>query len=186
MGFGESIMSQVIQMPIAVVEKPETDSTDRTSPAIRTETVYVVFTSIAETLAALRVAQRLAGAMAVPLTVIHVRTVPFALPVDKPTGVSPAETDAFVERLRTEGVNAQVRVYLCRDERRTIPFAFKPHSLIVMAGQHHWWPTHAERWRRALEAAGHFVMLVDTAGPSTRLSAVPSQGAGTYQEVSRA
>jgi len=36
--------------------------------------------------------------------------------------------------LRTEGVNARVRVYLCRDERRTIPFAFKPHSLIVMAG----------------------------------------------------
>ena len=121
-------------MPTVVGEKPETDSTDRTSPAIRTETVNVVFTSIDETLAAVRVAQGLAGAMGVPLTLIHLRTVPFALPVDKPAGLSPAETDAFLERLRTEGVNARVRVYLCRDERRTIPFAFKPHSLIVMAG----------------------------------------------------
>jgi hypothetical protein len=124
--------------------------------------------------------------MGVPVTVVHFRTVPFALPVDEPTGVSPAETEAFLERLRAEGVNARVRVYLCRDERRAIPFAFKPHSLIVMSGQHRWWPTHAERWRRVLEAAGHFVVLVDTSGPSTWLRVVPGEAAGKYQEASRA
>jgi hypothetical protein len=179
-------MSQVIQIPTAVVERPETDSTDRTSPAIRTETVYVVFTSIDETLAAARVAHRLAGAMGVPLTIIHFRAVPFPLPVDEPTGVSPAETEAFVARLRAEGLDARVRVYLCRDERRTIPFAFKAHSLIVVAGQHRWWPTPSERWCRTLEAAGHLVVFVDTSAPSTRLRVAPARPRGEHQEASRA
>jgi hypothetical protein len=181
-----NVMSQVIQIPSAVVRKPETESADRTSPAIRTETVYVVFTSIDETLAAARVAHRLAGAMGVPLTIIHFRAVPYALPVDEPTGVSPVETEAFVARLRAEGVNARVRVYLCRDKRQTIAYAFKPHSLIVMAGQHRWWPTLSERWCRTLEAAGHFVVFVDTSDSSTRLRVAPDRPRGDEQEASRA
>jgi hypothetical protein len=64
-------------------------------------------------------------------------------------------------------VDARVRVYLCRNARRMLPWAFKPRSLIVMAGRHRWWPTEAERWRRALEAGGHAVVFVDTAGHSS-------------------
>ena len=37
----------------------------------------------------------------------------------------PVETDAFVTRLRAEGLDIRVRA-LGRDERRTIPLAFKP------------------------------------------------------------
>ena len=55
----------------------------------------------------------------------------------------------------------RTRVFLCRDEEKTIPYAFKPHSLVVIGGRHSWLPTRAERWRHALEAAGHFVVLVD-------------------------
>jgi hypothetical protein len=161
-------MTRVIQIPAAGESRWPVE---RIPAAIRTETVYVVFTSIDETLSAVRVAQPLAGAMGVPLTVVHFRAVPFALPVTEPTGVSPAETETFIARLRAEDVDARVRVYLCRDEQRTMPYAFRPHSLIVMASHRRWWGTPAERWRGALEAAGHFVVFVDPA---------------VHQEVSRA
>jgi hypothetical protein len=155
-------MSQIIKLASAAVEAPRGPLLEHSDPAIRTDAVYVVFTSIDGTLAAVRVAGDFARAFGVPVTLIHFRTVPYALSVDEPTGVSPVETDAFIARLRAETLDIRVRVYVCRSGRRAIPLAFRPHSLIVVAGQHGWWPTESERWRRTLEAAGHFVVFVDT------------------------
>jgi len=133
------------------------------APALRTDAVSVVYTTFEDTLEASRIAADLAHAMQVPLRVVHFRTVPRQVPVDQPDGLSPVETEAFVGRLRQEGITtARVRVYLCRDETRTIPFAFRPHSIVVIGGRRSWWPTRAERWRRALEEAGHFVVFVDS------------------------
>ena len=132
-------------------------------PALRTDAVSVVYTTFEDTLEASRIAADLAQAMQVPLRVVHFRTVPRQVPVDQPDGLSPVETEAFVGRLRQEGITtARVRVYLCRDELRTIPYAFSPHSIVVIGGRRSWWPTRAERWRRTLEEAGHFVMFVDS------------------------
>jgi hypothetical protein len=118
---------------------------------------------------------RLAKALSVPLTLVHTRTVPYALPVDAPNGLSPVETDAFVHRIRDAGreagVDVRVRVYLCRDVRDVVPGAFKPHSILVIAGQRSWWPTRTERFCRALEAAGHFVVFVDHAEDRERAHA---------------
>jgi hypothetical protein len=161
-------MSQIIKLASAAVDAPRGPLLEQTDPAIRTDTVYVVFTSIDGTLAAVRVAGDFARAFGVPVTLIHFRTVPYALSVDEPTGMSPVETDAFIARLRAETLDIRVRVYVCRDGRRAIPLAFRPHSLIVVAGQHGWWPTESERWRRTLEAAGHFVVFVDTSGYKER------------------
>jgi len=162
-------MGHVIQLRSAGVERPlaGTPEHSHSHVAIRTDAVYVVYTSVDETLAAVRIASQLAKALNVPLTLVHTRSVPYVLPVDAPSGLSPVETDAFVDRIRDAGceagVEVQVRVYLCRDVRRVVPLAFKPHSVIVIAGQRSWWPTRTERWRRDLEAAGHFVVFVDHA-----------------------
>jgi hypothetical protein len=172
-------VGQVIQISKPAVQK-------QASPAVSTDSVYVVFTSIDETLAAVRVAHGLSEALDVPLTVVHFRTIPFALPVDEPTGLSPVETDAFVTELRSEGVDTRVKVFLCRDERGAIPVAFKPHSVIVMGGRRSWWPTRLERWRRTLEAAGHFVVFVEKADAPARLGAAPSPLRSEPQEASRA
>jgi hypothetical protein len=155
-------MSQFVQLASADVARRRIPVPERDTPAIGTDTVYVVFTSIDGTLAAVRVAGGFAKALGVPVTVIHVRTVPYALPVDAPCGTSPVDTETFIERLRAEDLDMRVHVYLCRDERQTIPLAFKRHSLIVVAGRRRWWPTDSERWRRMLEAAGHLVVFVDT------------------------
>jgi hypothetical protein len=129
---------------------------------LRTDAVSVVYTTVDATLEAARIASELANAMRVPLRVVHFRTVPRQVPVDRPDGLSPIETGSFVARLREEGITARMRVYLCRDEAQTIPFAFRPNSIVVVGGRRSWWPTQAERWRHALEAAGHFVMFVDS------------------------
>jgi hypothetical protein len=161
-------MNQIIQLASAAVATRRMPAPEQHNPAIRTDTVHVVFTSIDDTLAAVRVAGDFAKALGVPVTLIHVRTVCYALPVDAPCGMSPVETDAFIERLRAENLDVGVRVYVCRDERHAILLAFKPHSLIVVAGQRGWWPTESARWRRMLEAAGHFVVFVDKSEHSVR------------------
>jgi hypothetical protein len=155
-------MSQIIQLAPAAVEATRGPSLDHGNPSIRTDAIYVIYTSIEGTLAAVRVAGDFGKALGVPVTLIHFRTVPYALPVDAPSGISPVETDAFLERLRAEDRDIRVNVYLCRDEHDAIPLALRPHSLIVAAGQRRWWPTASARWRRMLEAAGHFVVFVDT------------------------
>ena len=132
------------------------------APPVRTDAVHVVFTSLDETMAAVRVADGLAKAMTVPLKLVHFRTVPYAMSVDRPVGISPIETDAFLERVRAEGIELRARVYLCRHERRAIPMAFRCRSLVVIGGRHRRWPTAEERLRHDLEAAGHYVVFVDT------------------------
>jgi hypothetical protein len=127
----------------------------------RTDAVSVVYTTVDDTLEAARVGADLAKAMGVPLRLVHFRTVPPQVPVDALAGVSPLETQDFIGRLRTLGIDARVRVYLCRDQTSTIGFAFREHSMIVVGGRRSWLPTRAERWRHALEGAGHFVVLVD-------------------------
>jgi hypothetical protein len=153
-------MSEVIQL-IQSTKESAARVLESRAPAVRTEAVNVVFTTADETLEALRVASVLGKAMAAPLTLVHFRPVPYALSLNALAGVSPTETDEFVQRVRSEGIDVRVRVYLCRDEERVIPMAFKCHSIIVIGGHRSWWPTIAERRRRRLEAAGHFVVFVD-------------------------
>lgn len=175
-------MSEII--PLApLIEPRSAQPRERDVPLIRTDSIYIVFTTIDETFAAVRVAAELGKAMAVPLTLIHFRAVPYPLSVEAPAGLSPVETDAFMDRLRDEGIEVRVRVYLCRNERRVIPFAFKPRCLIVIGGRHGWWPTAAARWRQRLEAAGHFVLLVDASGVSTQVRFDADSLKGRRQEL---
>jgi len=161
-------MRHIIESTSTAVETPRGRLVEFTGPSIRTDAVYVVFTSIEETLAAVRVAGDFARALGVPVTLVHFRPVPYALPVDQPCGISPVETEAFIARLRVECLDVRVRVWSCRDERRAMRLAFKGHSLIVIAGRRRWWPTRSGRLRRMLEEAGHYVVFADTSEPSLR------------------
>lgn len=128
---------------------------------LRTNAVYVVYTSTDETFAALRIAGGFAKALNVPLVLLHYRAVPYPLAVDSPTGVSPIHSEDFLQRLRVEQIDVVSRVYLCRDNRRAIGAALNMPALVVVGGRRRWWRTSAESWRRALEAAGHYVVFVE-------------------------
>jgi hypothetical protein len=128
---------------------------------VRTDAVNVVFTTADDTLAAVHVASAIGKALAAPLTVFHFSPVPYPLADAAPAGVPTVEAETFIERVRAEGIEARVRVYLCGLDDHVLPNAFRPHSFIVVGGRRSWWPTAAERLRRRLEAAGHFVVFVD-------------------------
>ena len=133
--------------------------------SIRTDRLYLLYTGIEQTLGAAHVAAPFADALGVPLTVVHFRIVPYPLPVDGPTGLSPIQTAAFLRRLRQDGSDPRIRVYLCRDDQQAIPRALKTHSLVVLGGRRGWWPTRAERFRHVLETSGYFVIFIDIDRP---------------------
>jgi len=154
-------MGHVVAHDFNKIHLAELRPQERSSPPVRTSEVYVLFTSVHETLAALRIAKALASALGVPLTLVHLRTVPYSDRIEGPAGTSPLETDAFARCLRAQGLEVRVRVYWCRSARRAIPQAFGPHSLVLIGGRRRWWPGRSDRLRQALEAAGHFVVFVD-------------------------
>jgi hypothetical protein len=127
---------------------------------LRTNAVYVVYTSMDETFAALRIAGGFAKTLNVPLILVHYRVVPYPLAVDRPTGVSPIHSEQFLERLRVEEIDVVSRVYLCRDDGCAVGAALNLPSLVVVGGRRRWWPTKAQSWQRTLEAAGHYVVFV--------------------------
>lgn len=169
-------MRQTIHLAPAAGQFPSGSILDNDTPefsnrTICTDAVYVVFTGFEETIGALRVASDFARPIGIPVILIHFRTVAYPLPLDKPAGISPVETEAFVERLRDEGLDPEVRVYLCRDERPAIGSALKAHSLVVVGSGRRWWQRSAARWRHMLEAAGHFVVVADRQPESSAVCA---------------
>jgi hypothetical protein len=125
--------------------------------------VYVLFTRVDDTLRAVAAARRLANAMKSGLTLVHIRSVGFAAPLEEPGGLSPVETDAFRAQLEAQDCDVRVRVCLCRDAFGALRAWLREPSVVVIGGRRRWWPTRTERWRRALEAEGHFVVSVDEA-----------------------
>jgi hypothetical protein len=133
------------------------------APDLQTSAIYVLFTTIEDTLAAIRVASNFAKAMEIPLTVLHFRTVSYVVPVDSPAGISPVETAEFTHQLEREGLDVRVQVYLCREELAAVPLALSSPSLVVIGGLRGWWGSRSARWRRALEARGHLVIFAGNA-----------------------
>ncbi len=153
--------AQIIELPPSPANTPDAAAPQDARSAVQRAEVYVLFTSFDETLAALRVARDLAESFDGTVRLVDFRVVPPGAPVEAPTGRSPIETEAFLDRVRAEGIDVRMNVYVCRDARGTIPVVFKDHSLILIGARHHPWPTRAERWRRILERRGHFVLFVD-------------------------
>jgi hypothetical protein len=154
-------MSQVIELGRRPDPPSARPAHQPDQPAAGLGGVYVVFTSVDETLRAVEAASRLARAMGLGLTLLHFRSVGFAAPLDHPGGVSPVETDAFKARLEAMDCDVAVHVCLCRNAFRVLREALRAPSVVVIGGRHHWWPTRAERWRHALEAEGHLVVTMD-------------------------
>ena len=89
--------------------------------------------------------------------------VPHVIPPFAPAG-NAAEAVAITDRYRTiaseAGVNARVRLCVCRRVDDIFRWMLGPGARIVIGGQHRWWwPTAAERLVRRLRRQGHDVMF---------------------------
>ena len=107
-------------------------------------------------------ARRTSPKRGVPVTLVHFRTVPYVQPIDAAAGISPIATDAFGDRLARCGIDVSRRVYACREFGPAIRKALKGTSLVFVGHSRRWWPGSSRRTQRALEAAGHLVVTVDT------------------------
>ena len=123
--------------------------------------VFVVFTSVEATLAALKQAGHLAAELGGRIILVALQVVPYPLPLTRP----PVGIDWNERRLRLiageSRVETIVHVCLCRDGQRTLENALGPHSLVVLGGRKHWWPTRESKLARRLRRAGHEVILIE-------------------------
>jgi hypothetical protein len=122
-------------------------------------TISVVFTTVEATLAALRKAGTLAGRLRARITLLVPQIVPYPLPLTSPPILLDFNERRFRLIAEQAPVETTVRLYLCRDRRDMLEGALQPHSVVVLAGQKHWWPTAESRLARALRNAGHEVVF---------------------------
>ena len=148
------------------IGKTETPSVLRTRRPGVEETparlnVFVLFTSVEATLAALKQAGHLAAELGGRIILVALQVVPYPLPLTKP----PVGIDWNERRLRLiageSRVETAVHVCLCRDARQTLESVLGPHSLVVLGGRKHWWPTRESKLARRLRRAGHEVILIE-------------------------
>jgi hypothetical protein len=123
--------------------------------------IFVVFTSVEATIAALKQAGRLATELGGRIILMALQVVPYPLPLTRP----PVGIDWNERRLRLiageSHVETIVHVHLCRDWQQTLEDALRAHSLVVLGGHKRWWPTREGKLARSLRRAGHEVIFVE-------------------------
>jgi len=124
--------------------------------------VIVVFTSTESTLKALKEAGALAERLAARVTLLVPQIVPYPLPLTSPPVLLAFNERRFHGLAADSRVPTNVRIYLCRDRWSMLNLILKPHSLVVVGGTKHWWPTPETHLARRLRRSGHQVILVET------------------------
>lgn len=124
--------------------------------------VTVLFTSVAGTMAALRTAGLLANKLGGRITIVVPEVVPYHLPLNKPAVVHDWNEKRFRVLAAESPVETSVRFYLCRDQDEMLARELKPHSLVVLGGEKHWWPTREGRLAGRLRSLGHEVIFTET------------------------
>ena len=124
--------------------------------------VSVLFTSVEATTAALRTAGALATRLGGHITLLVPEVVPYHLPLNKPAVLHDWNERRFRVLAAESPVETTVRFYFCRDRDETLASVLKPHSLVVLGGKKHWWPTSESRLAKRLRRLGHEVILTET------------------------
>ena len=125
--------------------------------------VSVIFTSPAETLAALKTAGSLADQLGDRVRLIGLQVVPFAYALNQPP-VSVDFTEKRLFKLACEAaLDSQIIVQpcVCRDKVPALLKLLEPNSLVVIGAKKRWWPTAESRLAKTLRAQGHQVILME-------------------------
>lgn len=123
--------------------------------------ITVVFTSMEETVLALKKAETLAESLGARITLIVPQIVPYPLPLTSPPVLLDFQENRFRKIAALSSVDITVQLYLCRDGLDTLKQVLKPHSLIVVGGRRRFWPTQAKRLAGKLRKAGHEVIFTE-------------------------
>jgi len=128
---------------------------------ITTNVLWVVipFTTPELTLAALRHAG-VCTDLNVRVSLVDIQVVPFSCPMDQP----PINREFSEQRLRDlfaqTGLPGTTAVVYTRDWLEGYRQALEAASLVILATKKRWWRTREQKLARALQTAGHRVMLL--------------------------
>ena len=136
-------------------------------PAEEALSVFVVFTSIPSTLAALQQAGTMAKSLGAHIKLLVPQVVPYPLPLNSP----PCPLESSEKRFRVLAgqcpIRASVHIYLCRDSAAMLNSVLAPGSIVVLGGKvRPFWPTREQKLARQLRKAGMEVLLVDPPTPA--------------------
>jgi hypothetical protein len=124
--------------------------------------VTVVFTKVAATLQALKMAAELAHNLNGRIRLLVPQVVPFPLPLEKPS-VSEEFNRRRLQTIASQGsIDTRIEVWSCRDRYDGLCQALEPGALVVMGARPYWWPTAEKALVRKLRRRGHEVILVDS------------------------
>ncbi|QOY86924.1 hypothetical protein [Paludibaculum fermentans] len=121
--------------------------------------IVVLFTTVRETLGALRTAGRLAQGVATSIRLLVPQVVPYPLPLDEPPVSSGHLIREFQVVLEDSQLETRIDVRRCRDHWQAVGAALKPRSVVVMGGSRGWWPSRKYRLAARLRSAGHQVVF---------------------------
>jgi hypothetical protein len=126
--------------------------------------ITVVATNRKGTLAALRMAGRLAANLGARLALLKTQIVPFQFPLEDP----PVAVEFLERQLRdlaceadTEAHEIVIQLWLCRERNETLRRVIPPRSLVVIGKTRRWLPIAEKRLGRYLSLLGHQVIFAD-------------------------
>ena len=124
--------------------------------------IQVIATTAEGTRSALEGAKRLsmsAGTASIVVLVPHLMSA--ANPLDGPRETARV-TEQYRDFAQSAGVDATIRLCVCRRHQDVFQWMLGRLSLIVIGGRRRWWwPTSAQRIARDLKRAGHSVVFAE-------------------------
>ncbi len=123
--------------------------------------ISVVFTSPDATAAALKTAQTLSRRLRAKITLVVPVVVSYQLPIENPAVPLAWSRERLLRLVEETGVDADIRIYTCRDLDLKLAEVLKPHSLVVVGREPQWWRMRAKRLARRLRRQGHEVILAE-------------------------
>lgn len=134
--------------------------------------VYVIATSLEGTRAALAAGIPLARGSRARLVVLVPQIVPYPVPLDRPVDSPDFVVERYRDLVRDQGLDAEIRVCLCRHADDVLWQALPAKATVVVGGSAgRWRSSHEERLARRLTHLGYQVVFA----PIVEISA----GAGT-------
>lgn len=126
--------------------------------------VNVIFTDPTGTIAALKMAEKLASDMEASVKVIVAQAVSYNFDLEHPQVdidfLRRTALDIALEQIH-DANESTVQVCICRDKLKALLRILTPNSLVVIGAKKRWWPTEESRLAKALRREGHEVVFAD-------------------------
>ena len=123
--------------------------------------IYVIFTDIIGTRAALLAATRLAYGLDLPLSLLAARSVPYPLPLESPPVSVEFTEHAMCSLVSDLDAEIAVQILLCREPQEALRDALGPEALVVIGKGKGWWRSRYRNLARRLRADGRHLVLID-------------------------